>query len=86
MFSDDNFEFYENGVKFSEWTENDVGKGEIACHEQFLLFLTVFKRLVLQTHKDKGLFGKGLRALHTVYIPYIYAHTIYSEYCLSDQV
>jgi hypothetical protein len=28
-----------------------VEKGEIACHEQFLLFPSVFKRLVLQTLK-----------------------------------
>ena len=30
--------------------ENTVGKGEIACDE----------RLVLQTRKNQGLFGKGL--------------------------
>ena len=36
-------------------------KGEIAGHKQFLLFHNVFKRLVLQTRKNKGLFGKGLK-------------------------
>ena len=30
-FADDNFEFDENGGKFSERVENAVGKGEIAC-------------------------------------------------------
>ena len=35
-------------------------KGEIARYEQFLLFLQSFKRPVLQTRKNKGLFGKGL--------------------------
>ena len=34
-----------------------MGKGEIACYEQFL---SVFKRLVLQTHENQDLFGKGL--------------------------
>ena len=34
--------------------ENTVGKGEIARN-------SVFKRLVLQTRKKQGLFGKGLR-------------------------
>ena len=38
-----------------------MGKGEIARYEQFLLFLIVFERLILQTLKNQGLFGKGLR-------------------------
>ena len=33
-----NFKFDENGRKFSKRLENTVGKGEIACYEQFLLF------------------------------------------------
>ena len=37
-FADDNFEFDENGRKFSRRGENTVGKGEIASDEQFLLF------------------------------------------------
>ena len=27
-----------NEVQLSDWEENIVGKEEIACHEQFLLF------------------------------------------------
>ena len=61
QFADDNFEFDENGRKFSKRVENTVGKGEIARYEQFLLFPQCFlKRLVLQTPKNQGLFGKGL--------------------------
>ena len=58
----DNFlKFDENDGKFSKRIENAVGKGEIACNEQFLLFPhSVFKRLVLKTRKNKGLFRKGL--------------------------
>ena len=41
-------------VKFPKRVENTVGKGEIARYEQFLL---VFKRAVLQTRKNQGLFG-----------------------------
>ena len=37
-FADDNFKFDENGRQLSKWVENTVGKGEIACYEQFLLF------------------------------------------------
>ena len=34
-------------------------KEEIACN--FSVSHSVFKRLVLKTHKNKGLFGKGLK-------------------------
>ena len=47
--------------KFSERVGNTVGKGEIARYEQFLLFPQCFQRLVLQTRKNQGLFGKGLK-------------------------
>ena len=53
--------------KFSKRVENTVGKGEVARYQQFLLVTSnfsfshsVFKRLVLQTCKNQGLFGKGL--------------------------
>ena len=50
-FAEDNSKFDENGRKFSTQVENTVGKGENA---------RVSKRLVLQTRKNQGLFGKGL--------------------------
>ena len=43
-FADDNFEFDENGKKFSKCAENTVGKGEIARYEQFLLFPQCFQK------------------------------------------
>ena len=43
-FADDNFKFDENGRKFSKTVENTVGKGEIACYEQFLLFPPCFQK------------------------------------------
>ena len=58
--ADDNFKSDENGRKLPKWEENTVGKGEIARYEQFLLFPQCFQRHVLQTHKNQGLFGKGL--------------------------
>ena len=33
------------GIKLSDWVENIVGKGEIARHEQFLLFPQYFQKL-----------------------------------------
>ena len=42
--------------------ENTVGKGEIARSKQFLLFPQCLRRLVLQTRKDQGLFGKWLNS------------------------
>ena len=44
MFADNNFEFDENDGKFSKRIENTVGKGEIARHEQFVLFLQCFQK------------------------------------------
>ena len=43
-FADDNFKFDENGRKLPKWVENTVGKGEIACYEQFLLFPQCFQK------------------------------------------
>ena len=55
--------FDKSGRKFSKLEENTVGKGEIARCEQFLLFPhNVSKRLLLQTRKNQGLFGKRLTA------------------------
>ena len=42
--ADNNFEFDENSRKFSKRVENTVGKGEIACYEQFLLFPQCFQK------------------------------------------
>ena len=39
--------------------ENTLGKIEIALYEQFLLFNSVFNRLVLQTRKNRACLGKG---------------------------
>ena len=41
-FAVDNFKFDGNGRQFSKRGENTVRKGEIACYEQFLLFLQCF--------------------------------------------
>ena len=43
-FADDNLKFNENGKKFLKWIENNVGKGEIARYEQFLLFPQCFQK------------------------------------------
>ena len=41
-YADDNFEFDENGKKFSKWVEKTVGKGEIARY--VLLFQQCFQK------------------------------------------
>ena len=58
-FAEDNLKFNENGIKFYRWVENTVGKGEIASP-----FPSVFIRILLQTRKNQGLFGKGLTNQH----------------------
>ena len=42
--ADDNFKFNENSRKFSKRVKNTVGKGQIACYEQFLLFRQCFQK------------------------------------------
>ena len=32
-------------IELSDWVENIVGEGEIACYEQFLLFPQCFRKL-----------------------------------------
>ena len=59
-FADNNFKFDKNGRKLSKWVEKTVETGEIAHYEQFLLLPQCFKRLVLQPHKNQGLFENGL--------------------------
>ena len=43
-FEEENFEFYEDGKKFSKRVGNASGKGEIARYEQFLLFPKCFQK------------------------------------------
>ena len=56
-FADHSFKF----DKLSKRVENTVGKGEIACYEQFLLFPQFFKRLVSQRRQKVSLCENGLR-------------------------
>ena len=61
QFADDNFKFDEND-KFLELVGSTVGKGEIALYmSNFSFYHSVFKRLALQTRKNQGLYGKGLK-------------------------
>ena len=43
-FADDNFKCVKNDKKISKPVENTVGKGEIACYVQFLLFPLCFEK------------------------------------------
>ena len=45
----------------TKWVESTVGRGEIARDEQSCFPNIVFKRLVLQTRKTQGFFGKELK-------------------------
>ena len=58
-FVDDNFQFHENGCEFSKRTEN-TGERRNCSMSNFSFSHSVFKRLVLQTSKNQGLFGTGL--------------------------
>ena len=58
-FAGDNFEFDDNGRKFSRWVENTVGKGDLLVTSNFSFSKSVFKRLVLQTSKNQGLLERS---------------------------
>ena len=50
----------DNGKKFSKRVENNVGKGEIARYEQFLLFTHFFSKNLYCKHvKTRACLGKG---------------------------
>ena len=56
-FAHNNFIFDKIGRNLSKWVENTVGKGEIARHEQFLLFPQCFQ---------KACFQGGIKRCHCV--------------------
>ena len=57
--ADNNFKFEENSAKFSKRVENNVGKREIPCYEQFLLFQQCFKDLYSRHLNTRACLGKG---------------------------
>ena len=60
-FADNYFKLDENGRKFSKCVENTVEKGEIARHEQFILFPPVFSKDLHCRHvKTRACLGKGI--------------------------
>ena len=65
-FADDSLKFDENGRKSSEWVENTGEKEKLLVTSNFSFSQSVFKRLVLQTCKNQGLFWKGLTHSHTM--------------------
>ena len=44
VFADNYFRCYENGTEFLKRVENTVGKEEIACYKQVLLFPKCFRK------------------------------------------
>ena len=58
-FVDDNSKFDENGRQFFRQVEITVGKREIACDKQFLLFSVFSKDLYCRHVKTWACLGKG---------------------------
>ena len=59
-FADNNFTFDENERKFSKRVETLREKEKLLVTSNFSFSHSVFKRLLLQTRKNQGLFGEGL--------------------------
>ena len=86
-FAGDNFKFDENGRKLSKPVENTVGKGEIACYEQFILFPQCFQMasfpgaskgvIVWERVKGGYLDFSHLAELKNIYITEIYMRKQY---------
>ena len=58
--ADDNFKLDDNGSKFSKRVETLWEQEKLLVMSNFSFSHNVFKRLVLQTRKNLGLFGKEL--------------------------
>ena len=60
MFADDNSKFYDNSGKFHKYGRKYCGEKEkLLVASNFSFTHSVFRRLVLHTRKNQGLFGKG---------------------------
>ena len=68
--ADDNFKLDEHGRKLFRWVENTVGKGEIACYEQFLLFPQCFQKSCFPGASKGVIVWEWVNYEHTVYYGY----------------
>ena len=59
--AEDNFNLHENGRMFTKSVENTGEKGKLLIMSNFSFSHSVLKRPVMQTHKNHGLFRKGLK-------------------------
>ena len=64
-FADSNFKLYVNGITFSKLVENTVGKGEIACYKQFLLFPQCFQKTCSADTYKPGLVWERVNPLQS---------------------
>ena len=56
--ADDKFNNGANELKLHNWVDNNVGQGENAGFQHFILFSTLFfKSLLYQSWENQGLFG-----------------------------
>ena len=55
----------ENGRKLSKQVENTVGKGEIACYKQFLLFPQCFQKTCTADTEKPGLVWERVKDFKT---------------------
>ena len=62
-FAEDTSKFDENGRKFSKQVKNTGERKKLLVTSNFYFSHSVFKSLELQTRKNMGLFGKGLKQI-----------------------
>ena len=77
-FADDSFKFDENGRKFTQMPIELLLEKKKLLLTSNIFFPSVFKRLKLQTHKTKGLFGNGLTVLLKLVVQIHFTLTLFS--------
>ena len=65
--AENNLKFNENGRKSFKRVENTVGKGEITCYEQFLLFPQCFQKNCMVDTSKSGLVWESVNANNRCY-------------------
>ena len=66
-FADNNFKFNEYDRKSSKRAENTVGKGDIACYEQFLPFPECFPKTCSADMRNPGLVWERVKIKSYLY-------------------
>ena len=78
--ADDNLKFDENNRKFPKRVENTVGKDEIACYEQFLLYPQCFQKASFPGASKGVIVWKWVNEYFTLAYRFVLSNTKWLKY------